>query len=163
MNLQVLEEGSLFVKVTDGNYEFWLPRKEFLKRTAPKQEIRKVYTPKLKSVFSLDSLAWERICEIFKNDVNFRMPVSVPPDQRQDTEDEIGSDEGTTVATERKLMTSYDVIYSYSLEIVSLLETVGIQSKPFFKHENICLAHGHRKAFYFKLLELGFSPSKLSQ
>jgi hypothetical protein len=37
--LQILDETTGMVKVDDGHYEFWLPKSEFLERTAVKQKV----------------------------------------------------------------------------------------------------------------------------
>ena|ERR1700688_171119 len=162
---KVLEESPLSVKVKDERGdEFWLPRKEFDKRTAVKElkpRIRREH-PISKTVFRFNPISWVRVVEILKYDVEFRMPISTPPINQTQVEDEIyDAEKGMTIATDSKMFTSYDVVFSKNDELEALLEKMGIQSKPFFNHVDIRLAHGPRKAFYMKLLDSGFEPSKL--
>jgi hypothetical protein len=105
----------------------------------------------------------DRLKEIFKGDVNFCMPLSVAPDQRDAVEDEItGAENGLTVATNRKLHPSHDVVFSKSDEVDFLLQGTGVYTRPFFDRENVVLAHGARKAFFLMLCDLGFEPSRLA-
>lgn len=162
---KVLEESPLSVRVEDERGdEFWLPREEFDKRTAVKESKTRVKRehPISRTSFSFNPIIWPRVIEILQSDIEFRMPISTPPIDQIRVEDEISdAEKGMTIATDSKLFISYDVVFSKNEELEILLEQMGVQSKPFFDNDGIRLAHGPRKAFYMKLLDSGFEPSKL--
>jgi hypothetical protein len=66
MNLEVLEESPLSVKVTDGNYEFWLPREEFQRRTQPEvKHSRRKLSSKMEAVLEyMQDNQWHTIKQI---------------------------------------------------------------------------------------------------
>ena len=104
-----------------------------------------------------------RLCEIWRRDPNFSMPISISPAQEKDVVDEIPSaDEGITIASERKLAPSYDVVFSANLEVYALLEESGGHAGPYFDSPDLRVFNGPRKAMYNALLDAGFVPTRMA-
>ena len=105
---------------------------------------------------------FQRLCDIFRADKNFSMPISAPPAQKDAVVDEIpNAEEGITLASTHKMFTSYDVVFSDDPEVDALLEGSGGRAGPFFNHPVIRVFNGPRKELYNALLDAGFKPTHL--
>jgi hypothetical protein len=119
------------------------------------------YKRKKKREISFGGSDWNRLVEILRNDPLFSLPVSVPPENVG----ELGDDEerAATISSERKLATSYDIVFSINLEAAELIKKLGGYVKPFYMQpDKLYLFHGPRKAFYDALRNEGFLPTKLN-
>ena len=111
---------------------------------------------------SISPINFTRLCDIFRADPNFSMPISVRPDQKDNVADEIPSaEDGMTIASHRKLANSYDVVFSESSEVSLLLEGSGGHAGPYFDSSELRVFNGPRKAFYNLLLDAGFKPTTM--
>lgn len=109
---------------------------------------------------TLSPTNFARLCEIFRQDSNFSMPLSVAPEQEDAVMDEIeNAADGLTIASHRKLAPSYDVVFSASAEVDTLLEGSGGHAGPYFDSAALRVFNGPRKAFYNVFLDAGFKPS----
>lgn len=113
-------------------------------------------------VLTLSPANFDRLCEIFRQDPNFSMPISVRADQEDGVVDEIPfAEDGITIASERKLAVSQDVVFSASVEVDMLLKDSGGHAGPYFNHLVLRVFNGPRKAFYGMLLDAGFKPTHM--
>jgi hypothetical protein len=105
---------------------------------------------------------FNRLCEIWRADKKFNMPISVPPSRKAAVMDDISSAEGgITVASERKLFTSYDVVFSPNAEVDLILEGSGAKAGPYYDSKVLRVLNGPRIAVYTALLDAGFKPTHL--
>lgn len=153
-------DGSFEVRFPDGEYGHDSSEYTLVEEARP-AVLRTSRSPQ-KKFFVLPPEKQTRLVGILRSDPNFAMPISVPPAQEDDVKDEIvNAEDGLTVATSRKLATSYDVVFSANPEIENLLEGSGAYCRPFFSNQDLVLLHGARRDFYFMLLDQGFQPTHM--
>jgi hypothetical protein len=115
---------------------------------------------KARPILTINPKNFARLCEIFRQDPNFSMPISVHPDQEDAVLDEVPSaEDGLSIASRRKLANSYDVVFSNNPVVDALLGGSGGHAGPYFDNPEIRVFNGPRKAFYNALLAAGFKPT----
>lgn len=162
--VEVIERGNKFSKIqnVDDPSSARTVSTEYLKSIRTTAGVSRAHKSRPLLTMNSNDANFIRLCDIFRQDPNFSMPISIREDQEHDVLDEIShAEDGITIASNRKLAPSHDITFSASSEVDALLKGSGGYAGPFYNSNTMRVFHGPRKAFYGMLLDAGFTPTRI--